>query len=199
MSDDGRSRTSGDGRPQTSDGERTLLVDASVVIRLTEIGELSLLDGIDGRVVVPQSVEREVNDDPAATRLSEIVDGDDWGALADAPDDQSLSTAGVHLGKERVDSDGDGGVEGDVALLAHAMETSGETVVVSDDRPLRETCKALSVPVSGSLGVLIRAVECDELGAETARDRLYAMDEVGARLSASLIRRAERLIDEASE
>lgn len=84
-----------------------------------------------------------------------------------------------------------------VALLAICLAIS-TPVLVSDDEPLRNGCKALSVPVSGSIGVLIRSVERGDLSAEAARDSLYAMDAVGARLSASLIRRAERLIGEAA-
>lgn len=72
-------------------------------------------------------------------------------------------------------------------------------VVITDDKPLRQTCKALSILISGSIGVLIRAVERGECTAEDAKQTLYAMDEVGARLSASLVKRAEQLIDDAAD
>lgn len=78
------------------------------------------------------------------------------------------------------------------------MSDLDSSVVVTDDRPLRETCKALSIPVSGPTGVLVRAVERGDLTPDDAKDALLAMDEVGARLSASLLRRAERLIDDAA-
>jgi predicted nucleic acid-binding protein len=189
-----------------TDEDRRLLVDASVVTRLTEIGELALLNDLDGRVVVPEAVQREVSDDPAATRLSEAVtEPNDWILVAAPSDDSSLWAAATRLdGDKSLGENGsaestDERIEGDVELLAHAMDSEREAVVVSDDRPLRETCSALSVPVSGSIGVLVRAVEADVIDEETARERLYAMDEVGARLSASLVRRAERLIDDASD
>lgn len=103
--------------------------------------------------------------------------------------------AAAHLGVE----DPGENWHGDVALLADALKTEGEVVVITDDKPLRKTCKALGVPVSGSLGVVIAAVERGDLDPEEAKDALVAMDEVGARLSARLLRRAERVIDEAAE
>ena len=85
-----------------------------------------------------------------------------------------------------------------MALLALALRTE-TPVLVTDDKPLWQTCKALAIPVSGSIGVPVRAVERDVIDAEDAIDGLYAMDEVGARFSATLIKRVERLIDAASD
>ena len=87
-----------------------------------------------------------------------------------------------------------------LALLRDDPERNLDSpVVVTDDKPLREACKALSIPVSGSIGVLVRAVERGDVEAGEAKDTLYAMDEVGARLSASLVKRAEKLIDDAND
>lgn len=86
---------------------------------------------------------------------------------------------------------------GDIALLADAL-TVPDSVVVTDDDPLRKTCKAPSIPIAGTTGVLVRAVERGELDEQRAKDVLYAMDEVGARSSVSLVDRAERLIEEAA-
>lgn len=186
---------------------RTFLTDASVVVRLSSVGELSLLRAIDGEIVVPRAVESEVVGDPGAVQLSAAVD-DGWITVTDHPPTEALSRAADHLGaddsrslRERpVEAPAERPVvEGDTALLAHALSARQTAVVVSDDKPLRETCKALSVAVSGSIGVLVRAVEVDAVDRQTAIDRLYAMDEVGERLSASLIRRGEQLIEEASD
>ena len=89
-------------------------------------------------------------------------------------------------------------IAGDVALFAQAL-VADDPILVTDDKPLRKTCKALGVPISGSIGVVIGAVERGDLEPEVAKDALVSMDEVGARLSARLLRKAERLIDEAAE
>lgn len=120
-----------------------------------------------------------------------------------------VEDAANHLGRE-VSSDDSSGednpwIGGDIGLLALGLQPAeGESeparaVVVTDGKPLRKTCKTLSIPVSGSIGVLVRGVERGEFEPAIATEKLYAMDEVGARLSASLVRKAERLIDEAAE
>jgi len=186
---------------------RTLLVDASVFITLTKVDSIDALLTEAGEIVVPKPVENEITSEPAATALASALENEKletWD-VAFGP----LDTAANHLGKELSDEELDGyghtAIEGDVGLLALALQRNDpdfemvSPIVVTDDKPLRQTCKALSIPVSGSIGVLIRAVERGEIEPAEAKGKLYAMDEVGARLSASLIRRAERLIDEAVE
>jgi len=195
----------------TGDDERLVLVDASVFIRLTEVGTAAWLYGLNGEIVVPRAVGDELTDDPAASEVRRASDRGDvsirdvsaW--ASDANRAQVIETAATRLGTDQDgvfggDEPPRGGalVDGDVALLAAALLWE-DVVVVTDDKPLREACKSLSIPVSGSLGVLVRAVERGERSPEDAKDTLYAMDEVGARLSASLVRRAERLIDAAAD
>lgn len=188
---------------------RWVLVDASVLITLADIDKLDCLYGIDETPVVPEAVREEVTSEPASSEVMEAIyeTGD---LRIDVEDDRyhshwsSFRTAASHLGESFPDEPAgqwDGGEihwSGDVALLARAIEED-DAVVVTDDKPLRETCKALSVPISGSLGVIIAAVERGDLDADEAKDALVAMDEVGAHLSARLLRKAERIIDETAK
>lgn len=183
---------------------KRLLIDASVFITLAEIDRVDLLASLEGSPTVPSAVVDEIREEPASSALREaFVDG--WlrsgsvgaGTKIDRTGEwtKPAKKAAIHLGIE----DLDGNWHGDVALLAEALKTDREVVVITDDKPLRKTCKALGIPVSGSIGVVIAAVERGDLGPEEAKNALVAMDEVGARLSARLLRRAERLIDEAAE
>lgn len=190
--------------------ERTVLVDASVVLTLGDIGRMDLLWDLRGELCVPTAVAKEVRSEPAASLLADAEErgdvsiGDSGGLILLEGDEDTVPVyreAGAYLGKELSEADLTGEVssriEGDTALLAVCLATSN-SLLVSDDKPLRNACKALSVPVSGSIGVLVHAVERGTLSAGEALDSLYAMDTVGARLSASLVRRAERLIEEAA-
>lgn len=174
---------------------RRVLVDASAFITLAAIGQWDLLHGLEGRIEIPAAVQAEIVDEPAASTLAEAVAREPgWIRTSSDPPWEAVSAAAPQLGGETPD----GPPAGDVALLAHALEAENP-VVVTDDKPLRKTCKALGIPVSGSIGVLIVAVDRGDLDPEPAKDALLAMDEVGARLSARLLRQAERLIDDAAE
>jgi len=168
---------------------RTLVLDASVFITLAAVDAVDVLDGLDGTVVIPERVADELVDDRSQAAFVAVRERDGFRVVRA---EDRLDDARSHLGNP----DGDAG---DVGVLALALDTDGRAVTVTDDRPLRKVCKALSIPVSGSIGVLVRAVEQGILDGDEAVQTLYAMDEVGARLSASLVRRAERLIDEAGE
>lgn len=176
---------------------RRLLVDASVWLSLAEVGAVGLLRELDGRIVVPEAVGDEITGEPAASLLEQAVE-DDWvqrTVAADGTGEARLQRAATVLGESR-----EGDLIGDIALLALAFESGGvERVVVSDDKPLRRACRAHSVQVSGSLGVLVVAVEAGALDPEEAVETLTAMDSAGARFNASLLRRAERLIEDAAD
>jgi len=164
---------------------RKLLVDASVFITLAEIDATYLLEELDGDVVVPERIAEETEDEPARTELEEAED--DWLTVGSA-DRERLGWASKRLGREET--------AGDTALLALASEHD-DSVVVTDDKPLRNAYKAVGVPLSGSLGVVVASVENGTLEAEEAKRLLVPMDEAVARLSARFLRKAERLIDEA--
>jgi predicted nucleic acid-binding protein len=178
---------------------RELFADASVFITLAEIGREEQLLRLDGEVIVPRAVADEIRAEPAAAALDSaadagelrITDGDE--AHATGESNERLERAAVHLGYGSVDD----GWSGDVALLAFGLGDEN-AVVVTDDGPLRKACKALGVTVSGSIGVLVAAVEHGNLEPDDAKDALVAMDETEARLSASLVKRAEALIDDAA-
>lgn len=180
---------------------RELYVDASAFITLAGVGEADLLAGLDGQPIALEAIAREIVEDPAATALAEAREAG-WlhrRSLADVVGEdraeQLVERAGSFLGREPADPLG-----GDLALLAVRLADRDPTaVVITDDKPLRGACKAHSVPLSGSLGVVIAAVEHGAVTPERAKGVVVAMDSVGTRFSASLLKRAERLIDEAGQ
>jgi predicted nucleic acid-binding protein len=189
--------------------ERTLLVDATVFITLAKVDALDCLAPLEGALVVPSAVRREISSEPAQTQLERLVaagtisdiDWFQWTQKREVSGERVA--AATHLGTDpaaTVDTiDGQQVLtDGDVALLSLARSMEN-VVVLSDDKPLRNACKSHSISVSGTIAVLVRAVERGQYTREKATKKLYAMDEVGTRLSASLVKRAEQLIDDASD
>ncbi|KOX93564.1 hypothetical protein AMS69_06455 [Haloarcula rubripromontorii] len=188
---------------------RVVLLDASVIITLAETGSTDLLDSVRGGLVVPRAVKFEISKEPAKSALDTCIDEGNivqtnilaWAGEEDK--DKLVSDSATRLGNDPgsvIDTESKVPmiVNGDVALLTGA-QLADECVVITDDKPLRQACKSISIPVSGTIGVLVRAVETRDIEPDAAKETLYAMDEVGARLSASLVKRAERLIDDAAD
>ena len=161
-------------------------MDASVFITIAEIDATHLLDELDGEVVLPERVADEIEDEPARSELKEAED--DWLTVEPA-DGETVVWASKRLGREIA--------RGDTALLALASEYE-DAVAVTDNKPLRKACRSVGLPLSGSIGVVVASVENGALEADEAKRLLVSMDEVGARLSARLLRKAERLVEQAN-
>lgn len=168
-----------------------VLLDATTLIALGKIGELDLLSHLDGELVVPPAVRAEVTTEPASTNLDRLLERPqvneespplDW--TADAMDllDESSET-------------------GDVQLLAFVLAHTAEEQligVVSDDQRVRATAGGLGATVTGTIGIIVRAVE-EGLSTETGLEILDRVDSHGLHLTGSLRARAEALIEEAGQ
>jgi predicted nucleic acid-binding protein len=115
------------------------VVNASPLIALAHAGQLELLEKLPVELVVPEAVAEEIlagPDDPARRALAS-----GWGPRRGAAVPQNI--AEWSLGK------------GESAVLALAFELKATAVL--DDHNARRCAKALSVPVIGTFGVIIRA------------------------------------------
>ncbi|MFB6178543.1 MAG: DUF3368 domain-containing protein [Halorientalis sp.] len=174
-----------------SAGPRTVLVDADVFVRLAAIGAVDLLQTLPGDVWMPVPVDQEITSRPAATVLESAIDAG-WLHIAAPPADRYVQHAARHLGRdvERVT------YNGDIFLLAQALAVP--SVVVTDDAPLRRCCRALSIPVAGTVAIIVTAVERGPYTPLQATGQLFALDEIGPRLGPPVRRAAEQLIAEAA-
>jgi predicted nucleic acid-binding protein len=163
-------------------------VDASTLIALGSIGELELLATLDGSPVVASAVRAEVTTEPAATALEGFLDN--HGIERELPDD------GKRGGRDVL---GDETPSGDAAVVGAVLAADGETGVVSDDRRVRTTARGLGATVTGTIGVIGRAVMVGTLDEHGAKRRLDRLDERGLHMTAELRRKPETLIKEAAE
>lgn len=164
------------------------LIDADVFIRLAEVGGVELLDSLPGDVWLPVPVDQEITGHPPATAVETAV-STGWVGIAAPPPAQSIQQAAQYLGRDLTT----GTYHGDVLLLAHAL-AGPDTLVLTDDRPLRDACRRLSVPVAGSVGLVVWAVQAGALDPGTGTATLHALDTVGPQLTPAIRRRAEQLI-----
>lgn len=169
-----------------------LYLDATTLIALGSIGELDLLRKFDGQLVVLPVVRDEVTTEPAATALDRFLQHDD------VESDPRGSEDAVDRALELL---GDEDVTGDVHLVAAVLSrtASGEPVaVVTDDRRMRTVARGLGARVTGTIGVVVRAVE-DGMPPAAAKELVRRLDEQGLHMTAELRDAAIALIEGAAE
>lgn len=69
--------------------------------------------------------------------------------------------------------------------------------IVSDDRRVRTVARGLGTTVTGTIGVIVRAVE-EGLSPQAARDLLEQIDTHGLHMAASFRQEGSELIDDAA-
>ena len=171
-------------------------VDATTLIALGTVGELDLLAEFSGTPVVVPTVRAEVTTQPARANLDRFTDRDDVERVTVA-DDPSMQT---HLGRARSVLD-EPTANGDVVLVAAVLahtDADEPVGVVSDDRRVRTVAEGLGATVTGTIGVLVRAVEAG-VPASEAKTILGRVDSHGLHPTAELRSTAVELIERAAE
>jgi predicted nucleic acid-binding protein len=146
------------------------IVNASSLILLTKIGQISLLDAEGVDVVVPAPVLREVSNlDPSDPAVRAIHDAG-WSVVTPSgPVPSSVSRWKLDAGEESV--------------LTLTMESPGCEVVI-DDRAGRRCAEAHRVPLLGTVGLVIlakrigRIAEARPIIEDLRRAGLYLRDDV---------------------
>lgn len=164
-----------------------VVCDATVLIYLAKLRNLSLLEQYFADVFVPQEVIQEVvhagqtKGYEDAHRIASAIDTFIV-VLATEPDenwfDQPIQTLGV----------------GEKHAIGIAIQR--DLRLLSDDRAARKIADAFGVPVGGTLYVLLRDLEAGECTLREYINRLDSLDSMSFRMSASLYRSALRAGEE---
>lgn len=164
-----------------------IYVDATPLIALGSVSELDLLTNFDGDLFVPRPIVREVTTEPAATNLDRFLEAGHTTSPT-VPDDE-LETARELLGESEPNGD---------AHLVGAVLARDDVGVVSDDRRVRTTARSLGARVTGTVGVVVRAVE-EGLDATEAKALVRRIDSRGLHMTGELREKAYDLIESAAE
>lgn len=122
---------------------RKVIVNSTPLIALAKSGCLELLREMYGRVIIPKAVYMEVSekDDIVSRTLEAALD---WIEVrtVDPSMDRRMYRAKLH--------------EGEVEVMLLAQEIGADLVII-DDNAARKTAEYLDLPLTGTLGVLIKA------------------------------------------
>lgn len=148
---------------------------------LGTVGELDLLDHLDGRLVVPDCVEEQVSTEPARTAVADFLDETDVSrAVPDQAHEQATEAVGL---------DADTHEAAIVAgVLAHADREDRSAVgVVSEDARLRTLAEGFGASVTSAFGVVVRAASEDKYLSRTQAKRIVRrMDDHGLGMTGSV-------------
>lgn len=169
-----------------------ILVDATTAIALGSVGELERLSVFDGDIEIPPEVRAEVTTEPAATNLEFALESELFDASPSIDDDVLERAMDILDEAER---------NGDVRIVADVLRETeaGRSIgVVSDDRRVRTVCDGFSATVTGTIGVIVRAVE-DGLSVSEGKALVRRVDDHGLHTTGELRERADELIEDAAD
>jgi predicted nucleic acid-binding protein len=165
-------------------------LDATVLIALGSIGELDRLSAFDVEPVVLPGVRGEVTTQPALTALDRAVASGTLDTVPE-PSERAIDAAMTMLGETEPSAD----VHLTAAIWSE-LDADRPAALVSDDRRLRTVTRGLGATVTGTIGVVVRAVD-EGVAPEEAKAMIRRLDDRGLHMTASLRERADEFIDEA--
>jgi len=150
-----------------------VIADASPLIALAQIGQISLIQHLFGQILIPSAVAREVS--PSLPALP------DWIMTRKLTQPIGSEILRASLGP------------GESETLALGLEV-GAGLVILDERPARKLALVLGLPVVGTAGILLAAKRASLI--PEVRPLLDALIEKGFRVSGGL---RDRVLTDAAE
>lgn len=180
-----------------------ILVDATTLIALGQTGTLDLLLAFDGDPIVLPAVGREVTSEPANTNLQDFVRNEQVIArerlpFSNAGPDEAVRPVVDRAAETLGESEYNGDVELVAAVLIDVNADGPDPAVISDDRRVRTVCRGLGATVTGTIGVVVRAVEDRGLSAGEGKDLVRRIDGHGLHMTGELRETAYELVEDAA-
>lgn len=117
-----------------------IIANTTPIIALAEINQLDLLEKLYGTILIPQAVYDEIKTE----HIRNQVQNASWIQIKAVSDNsqRDIFNARLHAG------------EVEVIILSKEI---GADLAIIDDNTAKKTAKYLEIPVTGTLGVLLRA------------------------------------------
>jgi len=149
------------------------VLNASPLISLARIGQEGLFQSLAERVVLPRAVVNEIEAGPADDPARSAITTGKLTVVETPPPPAELQA--WDLG------------DGEMGVLSYAVANPGWTVVV-DDAAARKCARSFSLPLKGTLAVILLARQRGLVS--SAAELLWSLQQAGFRLDDSIIRDA---------
>lgn len=131
---------------------RKVIVNTTPLIALSHVGQLTLLQKLYGEIIIPRAVYQELSAKEDSICKKQVDSSLDWIRVENIENQMAKAMYKTQLH------------EGEVEVMILAKEKSADVVIV-DDANAKKHAKYLGLPVTGTLGVLIKL--CLEQAGET--------------------------------
>jgi predicted nucleic acid-binding protein len=151
---------------------RKVVVNTTPLIALSHVGRLDILKEMYGEILIPNAVYRELSAKAESVCKIAVDSSLDWILVKEIKNQMAKSMYKSQLH------------EGEVEVMILAKEINADVVII-DDANAKKHAKYLELPVTGTLGVLVKAKQkgyVDEL-----KPLLLRMVENGIYISQGLI------------
>ena len=149
---------------------QTVISNSTPIIHLAKIGQLDLLKNFFGTITVPQMVWKECTSPGASRPEIESILSADWIKVV------KINDRIVTLLRHDID-------HGEAEAIALALERKASLILL-DDSDAREKARLYHLPITGTVGLLLRAYREGLLISFT--ETLDALESSGFRLNAKL-------------
>ena len=123
---------------------RKVIVNTTPLIALCHVGMLAILKDIYGEILIPQAVYRELSEKKESICKKQVDASLDWIHVEMIENQMAKSMFKTQLH------------DGEVEVMILAKEKNADIVII-DDANAKKHAKYLKLPVTGMLGVLIKA------------------------------------------
>lgn len=123
---------------------RKVIVNTTPLIALCHVGQLSVLQKMYGEITIPQAVYRELSEKEESICKKQVDQSLDWIHVEHIDNQMAKSMFKTQLH------------DGEVEVMILAKEKNADIVII-DDANAKKHAKYLKLPVTGTLGVLIKA------------------------------------------
>ena len=169
------------------------IINASPLIYLSKIGALSLIPKLFTECYTTLIIKKEVLSDDNVTEFSVLKDSfSSWLLLKEPINRQlveRLEELHIHVGEASV-----------LALAKELQDITGESVIIIDDLAAREIARTLGLKVTGTIGVLIKALHLKFIGVEKCKNFLHNLVEnttfrISSALYSKILKEIEKIND----
>lgn len=151
---------------------RKVVVNTTPLITLSHVGQLDILKELYGEIIIPEAVYKELSVKEESICKKAVDRSVDWIRVENVKNQMAKTMYKTQLH------------DGEVEVMILSKEIAADIVII-DDANAKKHAKYLGLPVTGTLGVLIKAKQ--EGYVNELRPILSQMVEEGIYISQSLI------------